>query len=231
MRRHKEDYSDQDEDPRENDVPLHHKRAFGAGLKRKRVEFVPAQDPDGGLSTTITPARATSTAVGDLYASIVMKKKVATSDSGTVGSAEEESAETCSVCGLPADNSSGPHEASLAHQVSLSHSHPPSHLDRSRMGLRALASQGWDPDARTGLGREGDGMRYPIKVVAKEDTLGVGATVPENIPKKEKVEKPKMLNKKELKKVADRERARHEKLQGEIYGRVDVESILRGDGG
>lgn len=229
MRRHRIDYSDDDRE--EDDVPLHHKRAFGAGLKRKRVEFVPAQDPDGGLSTTITPAKATCAAIGDLYASVVLKESATMPDSGNTTEAAEESVEICSVCGFPVDDSSRPHEASLAHQVSLSHSHPPSHLDRSRMGLRALKSQGWDPDARQGLGLEGDGMRYPIKVVAKEDTLGVGATIPENVPKREKVEKPKPLNRRELKQLAEKERLRHERLQGEIYGRVDVERYLRGDGG
>jgi hypothetical protein len=73
-------------------------------------------------------------------------------------------------------------------------------------------------------------MRYPIKVVAKEDTLGVGATVPEHIQKKEKEEKPKPLNRKEMRQLAAKERQRNERLQGEIYGRVDVERYLRGDG-
>ncbi|EMT60474.1 hypothetical protein FOC4_g10011745 [Fusarium odoratissimum] len=98
------------------------------------------------------------------------------------------------------------------------------------MGLKALKSQGWDPDARRGLGREGEGMRYPIKVVAKEDTLGIGATIPKEIREKKKEEKPKPLNRKEAKQLAAKERQRHERLQGEIYGRVDVESYLRGKG-
>ncbi|KAF4995803.1 hypothetical protein FGRMN_4865 [Fusarium graminum] len=228
MRRYRDDASD--ESNGEEDIPLHYKRAFGSGLKRTRVEFVPASDPDAGVTTTITPAKSTDTSIGDLYASIVLKS---TTDSKEDKPSAEEPAETeqiCPDCKLSITSTSQPHEASFAHQVSLKHSHPPSALDRSRMGLRALKSQGWDPDARQGLGREGEGMRYPIKVKAKEDTLGVGATIPKEIQEKKKEEKPKQLNRHELKQLKAKERQRHERLQGEIYGRVDVESYLRGNG-
>ncbi|KAH7016914.1 hypothetical protein EDB80DRAFT_274110 [Ilyonectria destructans] len=211
------------------DVPLHHKRAFGAGLKRKRVEFVPAKDPDAGIKSTIEGPKTPATAIGDLYASVVLKT-AAPAAQPTDEATPQDVVEICPVCALPATASSRPHEASLAHQVCLAHSHPPSALDRSRMGLRALEAQGWDPDARQGLGREGDGMRYPIKVTAKENTLGVGAAVPESVRKKEKVEKPKKLNRKEMRQLAAKEKLRNERLQGEIYGRVDVERYLRGDG-
>ncbi|KAJ3527978.1 hypothetical protein NM208_g10438 [Fusarium decemcellulare] len=225
MQRYRDDASDGEED-----VPLHHKRAFGAGLKRKRVEFVPAKDPDAGTTTTVTPTKATDTSIGDLYASVVLKSGPEPKKDTATGDSTEEAPEICPTCALPVASTSQPHEASFAHQVSLTHSHPPSALDRSRMGLRALRAQGWDPDARQGLGREGEGMRYPIKVVAKEDTLGVGATIPESVQKKEKEEKPKKLNRKEMRQLAAKERQRNERLQGEIYGRVDVERYLRGDG-
>ncbi|KAF7542260.1 hypothetical protein G7Z17_g11733 [Cylindrodendrum hubeiense] len=213
----------------EEEVPLHHKRPFGSGLKRKRVEFVPAKDPDAGIKSTIEGSKKPATAIGDLYASIVLKTTPSVSQP-TDETRPQEAVEICPVCELPATASSRPHEASLAHQVCLTHSHPPSALDRSRMGLRALEAQGWDPDARQGLGREGEGLRYPIKVTAKEDTLGIGATVPEGILKKEKVAKQKNLNRKELRQLAEKEKLRNERLQGEIYGRVDVERYLRGDG-
>ncbi|CVK89184.1 uncharacterized protein FPRO_02683 [Fusarium proliferatum ET1] len=224
MQRYREDASDESHD--EEDIPLHYKRAFGAGLKRQRVEFVPAQDPDAGTTTTITPAKSTDTSIGDLYASIVLNP----AKDKDIKASEEEPEGICPDCKLPISSTSQPHEASFAHQVSLTHSHPPSALDRSRMGLKALKSQGWDPDARRGLGREGEGMRYPIKVVAKEDTLGIGASIPKEIQEKKKEEKPRPLNRKEAKQLAAKERQRHERLQGEIYGRVDVESYLRGKG-
>lgn len=216
-------YDDGYED--EQDIPLHHKRPFGAGLQRKKVEFVPAQDPDGGVVTTVAATKSTSTAIGDLYASIVMREgpPEATAKDGP----DSTPVETCPICSLPATASSPkPHEVSLAHQVCLAHSHPPSHLDRSRMGLRALKAQGWDPDARRGLGRDGEGIVYPIKVAAKEDTLGVGAKA----SSRERVEKPKKLNAKEMKKLAEREKKRNERLHREVFGSVDVEKYLRGDG-
>ncbi|KAH6895643.1 hypothetical protein B0T10DRAFT_557835 [Thelonectria olida] len=236
MQRRREITYDDGYGAEEEDIPLHRKQAFGAGLKRKRVEFVPAKDPDGGISTTLAATKSTSTAIGDLYASIVLKggskdaSSSSTPKSESAAATTEGEVETCPICSLPATTSSGPHEVSLAHQVCLTHSHPPSHLDRSRMGLRALKAQGWDPDARRGLGREGEGMMYPIKVVAKEDTLGVGAKMPESVRKKEKEEKPKKLNPKEMRKLAEKEKRRNERLQGEIFGRVDVERYLRGDG-
>lgn len=223
MRRFRDEKKELEDDA--DDVPLHHKRPFGAGIKRKKIEFVRAQDPDiGSLTATTKP----DFSIGDLYASVVLK------DSGAKGKASETAAteakedepSVCPVCSLPVTDSTQSHEASLAHQVCLTHSHPPSALDRSRMGLRALEAQGWNPDARQGLGREGEGVRYPVKVVAKDDTLGVGATVPEGLPRKE--EKPKKLNRKEMRQLAEKEKQRNLKLQSDIFGSVDVERYLRG---
>ncbi|PYI36723.1 hypothetical protein BP00DRAFT_421098 [Aspergillus indologenus CBS 114.80] len=97
----------------------------------------------------------------------------------------------CGICNLPltasssssssqtktstAESSTRPHEASLAHQLCLTHSHPPSHLDRTRPGLRYLAAYGWDPDSRLGLGAPGrEGIRAPVKGKVKVDTVGLG---------------------------------------------------------
>lgn len=67
------------------------------------------------------------------------------------------------------------HAASVAHQVCLTHSHPPSHLDRTRHGLRYLSAYGWDPDSRLGLGASGrEGIREPIRGRLKVDTVGLG---------------------------------------------------------
>ncbi|OJK01497.1 hypothetical protein ASPACDRAFT_116274 [Aspergillus aculeatus ATCC 16872] len=96
----------------------------------------------------------------------------------------------CEICNLPYTASSSssaseprtpaethprPHEASLAHQLCLTHSHPPSHLDRTRPGLRYLAAYGWDPDSRLGLGAPGrEGIVAPVKGKVKVDTVGLG---------------------------------------------------------
>ncbi|KAL7942593.1 hypothetical protein V8C42DRAFT_354722 [Trichoderma barbatum] len=227
------------DDSDDEDIPLHHKRPFGAGLKRKKVEFVKATDADA--SNTIKNLGKQSASIGDVYANIVLgsssrgssSKPEATSDEkddqkeDSVEKESESEPPTCPICSLPITTTLQQHEASLAHQVSLEHSHPPSALDRSRMGLRALESQGWDPDSRLGLGRDGEGTRFPIKVARKEDTLGIGArTQP-----KEVKEKPRPLTGKEMRALADKERRKGERLQAEIYGRLDVEKYLRGNGG
>ena len=245
----------EDQDISDDDVPLHRKQPFGAGLKRQKVEFVRAQDADVSSATAsaaVAREKAAAAAIGDLYASVVLQTKTKgqaeDSDSDGPASAPELSPKddgalrptVCDICSLPITSSISEHNASLAHQVSIQHSHPPSHLDRSRMGLRTLASQGWDPDARTGLGREGLGMRFPIKVASKDDTLGIGAVIPPVEGKGEKAgkqgeegkekekEKKKSLSAKEMKALRKQEKERAERLQNEIYGRVDVERYLRG---
>lgn len=229
MRRSRQGLGDDSHVSDEDDIPLHHKRPFGSGLKRQRVEFVPAQDVNAG--TSIAEPAPSGPASGDIYASIVMAASKAKKTSTDPVKETNEGAEVkiCPICGNEITTSLEKHEATLAHQVSLQHSHPPSALDRSRMGLRTLASAGWDPDARTGLGREGDGMRFPIKVTAKEDTLGIGAQAAEPAPAKE--EKPRALKARERKELEKKERSKGEHLQREIFGSVDVERYLRGDAG
>ncbi|KAJ6788999.1 hypothetical protein PWT90_11035 [Aphanocladium album] len=241
-------YSEDSDHEEQDEIPLHHKRAFGSGLKRKKVEFVRAQDPDDYIST-LPSTKPTSSVVGDLYASIVLGKSSsaerteetdqakAGSAESTTGSDRKPAAEPliCPICSLEITTTLEAHEASLAHQVSLEHSHPPSALDRSRMGMRALASQGWDPDARVGLGREGEGTRYPIKVTPKEDVLGIGASVPEKTEAQKKAEAEareakRQLTAKERKARAVEERQRAAKLQAEIYGRQDFDKYLKGGG-
>ncbi|KAI0840996.1 hypothetical protein F5Y06DRAFT_262267 [Hypoxylon sp. FL0890] len=224
-----EEYSDP-----EYDVPLQNKRPFGSGLKRERVVFVPASS--GNLNTTEEKTSAKpAQSVSDLYLSIVLPQG---KEAGQTTSAEDSDITTtpqiCEICQLPLDESSEssekaktgsrPHEASIAHQVCLAHSHPPSALDRSRMGLNVLQSQGWDPDSRRGLGAEQQGRQYPIKVKQKNDTLGIGVQVPKNLPPKK--EKPKTYDAKKIRKMALEEKKRHERLRRQFYGNSDVEKYL-----
>lgn len=224
-------------DEEDDDVPLHRKKPFGAGLKRKRVEFVPAQDVDGGISSANGATRSSGVRAGDLYARVVLRGNSAQSparaggkdDIGHADSADE-ALRVCSVCALPIRATLQKHEATLAHQACMPHSHPPSALDRTRMGLRALSAQGWDPDSRLGLGRDGDGVRFPIKVTAKEDTLGIGATAPPPKARAKAREETAPLNAKQMRALAERDRTRGERLQREMYGSLDVDAYLRGDG-
>ncbi len=226
---------DQYEDDPEYDIPLQHKRPFGSGLKRKRVVFVPASS--GTFNSTDECTRPEpSRAISDLYLSLVLPKDV---DQGTPRAASESATTpaVCEICNLPLDEkleapgetkaSLRPHEASLAHQVCMSHSHPPSALDRSRMGMGVLQSQGWDPDSRKGLGVSQQGIQFPLKAKPKDDTLGIGVEVPKGfVP--EKKGKPQTYDAKRVRKMVADGRRRHEKLREQIFGNPDIEKYLGG---
>ncbi|PYH72888.1 putative G-patch domain protein [Aspergillus vadensis CBS 113365] len=164
---------------------------------------------------------------------------------------KEEEDEICPVCNLPyttpthdaSEGESGGagerrrhiHEATLPHQLSLPHSHPPSHLDRTRPGLRYLAAYGWDPDSRVGLGPQGrEGIREPVKGKVKEDTVGLGAVVPEVKDKsgdkggRGRVQKKKVLNAKEARKGQLEERKKGERLRELFFQDEDVLRYLHG---
>ncbi|KAL2111438.1 hypothetical protein VUR80DRAFT_10103 [Thermomyces stellatus] len=225
-----------------DDIPLQHKKPFGAGLKRKRaVAFVRASDPELHTTTLRTPpsqaASASEDSVADLYLNLVMKEGGdAGSEHAFSGSPADASErppspqhaaapkQTCPVCNVALDESSDlqKHEASIPHQVALSHSHPPSSIDRSRMGLSYLSSFGWDPDARRGLGAEGQGIRDPIKVQPKDDTLGLGAVIPQEFIEKAKEPKPKKLSIKDLRKREAEEKRKADRLRDLFYRSDDV---------
>ncbi|KAJ0416292.1 hypothetical protein BJY00DRAFT_236946 [Aspergillus carlsbadensis] len=141
---------------------------------------------------------------------------------------------TCEICNLSLPNS-GPeiqsykkHESSLAHQVCLTHSHPPSHLDRTRHGLRYLESYGWDPDSRLGLGATGEGIREPIKGKLKADTVGLGAVLPSPAVEKRKKEKVQKLNAKQVRKGHVEARKRGEQLREMFFRDDEVLKYLGG---
>ncbi|KAI1201314.1 hypothetical protein F5X97DRAFT_34798 [Nemania serpens] len=222
-----EEWSDYDDT---EEIPLQHKRPFGSGLKRKRVTFVPASS--GNLKSSIDDSKISeaSKSVSDIYLSIVLPEE--TKEAATAAAGPNR----CDICKLPINEPSNvegtekssrwPHEASIAHQVCIAHSHPPSALDRSRMGLGVLQAQGWDPDARTGLGALRQGISFPIKAKPKNDTLGVGVEVPKDLATKKKKEKPQPLNAKKVRKMAADDKKRHEKIRHQFYGNPDVEKYL-----
>ncbi|KAI1083413.1 hypothetical protein F5B20DRAFT_526872 [Whalleya microplaca] len=222
-----EEYHDPDDD-----IPLQDKRPFGSGLKRKRVVFVPASS--GNLSTTEEKPVAPSKSISDLYLSMVLPQEANQAASPETSDTTATSPQICQVCHLPVDESSqatgtaGPgsrrHEASIAHQVCMEHSHPPSALDRSRMGLSILQSQGWDPDSRKGLGAQEQGIKHPVKVKPKYDTLGIGVEVPKNLPAKK--EKAQTYDAKKIRKMALEDKKRHERLRQQLYSNSEVEKYL-----
>lgn len=201
----------------ESDVPLHHKTPFGAGLKHRRVEFVRATEREPGSEAQDEEERGR--AASDLYASIFLGGPSEAGAAAAAGAAAKEpDGEMCAVCALPVTPLLRQHEASLAH------SHPPAALDRARMGLRTLQAQGWDPDARRGLGAAGQGERVPVKARAKHDLLSVGAS-----PSQAPSPAPRRPSAKEARDEAARAQMRAEWLQAELFRSVDVERYLRGE--
>lgn len=233
----------------ENLIPLQDQRVFGAGIKRKRVAFIPpASNPSPLLPST-------SANVGDQYLSIVFPSNEATlsndntaklaisdhsrsSPNSVVGTDSHErrrSSSNCQVCNLPIQDAesagvnSEPHQALIAHQVCLPHSPPPSHLDRNRKGLKYLSTYGWDPDSGLGLGATGEGIRAPIKVKIKNDTVGLGVKQPKpgNVAKQPLTNVQK-LDAKQVRNQELRARKRGERLQEMFYRHDDVEKYLGG---
>ncbi|MCJ1472271.1 hypothetical protein MMC13_000918 [Lambiella insularis] len=215
-------------------VPLQDQRVFGAGIKRKRVNFIPAAPPPSAQ-----PTSHTIKAPAERYLSVVFKNFEDTQprkdndNKRTVGAIPtNESAQRtiCSICHLPVQLSaeisitSRPHEASLAHQVCLTHSHPPSHLDRARPGLKYLSAYGWDPDSRAGLGAASDGILVPIKGKPKNNTVGLGADVEginNTIPSRSQ-----KLDAGKLRKEAEKEKRKAHRLREMFYRNDDVEKYL-----
>lgn len=222
-------------------IPLQDQRVFGAGIKRKRVHFIPAiSDPP-----VISPELTKPSPAGDRYLSIVMP--LARSDRdylhSTGDTSEDANPQTpssigatlCQICNLPIlpystgpTSSTTPHEASITHQVCLTHSHPPSHLERSRSGLKYLSSYGWDPDSRLGLGASGQGIRIPIKPKVKANTVGLGTEVAQrkNGHSRSAPKARDKLDAKKIRKEHAGSKLERESLRELFYGNEDVEKYL-----
>jgi hypothetical protein len=237
----------EDEDTYE--IPLQDQRVFGAGIKRKRVQFVPSTSTSSSTLESIPNPSSTSSAksISDLYLRLVLpqeKPHVETIPAAKASPFSElpdtqdgaQDAQVCEVCKLPINSDSDaatsssiskarPHEASLAHQVCLTHSHPPSHLDRNRKGLAYLSSYGWDPDARQGLGANGQGIQFPVKTKPKDDKLGIGVVLPKEGERKKK-EKPEKLDAGKVRKLYEKDKKKAEKLREMFYRNDDVERYL-----
>lgn len=232
----------------EHTIPLHHQTAFGSGLKRKRVTFIPAT-----ATPLSVPPSAPRSQAGDLYLSIVGAGKtpdadilvgnqsttdaqvIAPTQTQTPGIESELEQQRCQVCNLPLQSSdqhrtvsSKPHEASIAHQICLEHSYPPSHLDRDRQGVKILSSYGWDPDSRLGLGKTGEGIKAPIKAVPKNETVGLGAKAGK--VKTVKKTKDAILDAGQVRRMHAENKRKTERLRELFYGKDDIQKYLGQDG-
>ncbi|KAL9125974.1 MAG: hypothetical protein Q9217_004889 [Psora testacea] len=216
-------------------------KLFGAGLKRKHIDFVHAATDQAQVEVP-RPYKS----VRDSYLSIVLKEGASPKKNDTSGLevsndgpsptsdlAALNKQAVCGICNIPVQTNqataiataSRPHDLSLAHQVCLRHSYPASHLDRNRQGIKYLTSYGWDPDSRLGLGASGEGVRAPIKAKLKNDTLGLGVIIPEG---KRRLKRVELLDAGKVRKKDRQERKKWEKLQEKFYQSEDVERYLDG---
>lgn len=218
----------------EDDVPLHRKRPFGSGIRMEPVKFVPASSD---LQSVATEPSSVSTQAGqsaaDAYLSIVMAKAKTKppseiKDGDASDGPPQIFCETCRVSVGTTEQDHRQHQTTMAHQLSLQHSHPPSALDRSRMGLTYLRTYGWDPDSRKGLGADAQGIVYPLKGTVREDNAGLGIdTKPEDGKKEKKPEpKPRRLDAGKVRKKAEEDRKKTERLRQQLYSNVDLEKYL-----
>lgn len=214
------------------EIPLQDQRVFGAGIKRKRVKFVPSSTQSTVLPSSNTPAKS----ISDFYLGLVLPKEIANTGEAPPTPDTQQLCEICSlllatalanVTNTEETQSSRPHEASLAHQLCITHSHPPSHLDRNRKGVSILASYGFDLDARVGLGKSGQGIQFPITAKPKEDKMGIGLVLPKEAERRKK-EKPTKLDAGKVRKMHEKDKKRMVKLQKMFYQNDDVERYLGG---
>ncbi|KAG0123820.1 hypothetical protein HOY82DRAFT_212416 [Tuber indicum] len=215
----------------EEEVPDWRTQApYGSGIRRKRVAFVPACDSPDVETAHSKSSKLSGSEASSLYLSLVgLGSKPPSTSPDPEASNSSKDLPICEICSLPITDEHT-HEKSTAHQYALPHSHPPHHYDRSSLGLKVLMDSGWDPDERKGLGREGQGMRYPIKPVPKHDNLGVGVK-PRKQSKKGAGEKKvsKVVGVKEARRMDNRAKARRAGLMREMRGGIDVEAILNGE--
>jgi len=192
--------------------------------RKRRIQFIKAQSsPNVNISST--PTRTTPP-TGDAYLARVLP-------STTIPDQHTDTKSTiCEICNLPLSLPSSVHETSIAHQICLTHTHPPLPLDRRRKGLVYLESYGWDPESRTGLGAAREGRLFPVKAVEKKDRAGIGAPA---LKKKEgrmgeNEGKLKKLNAKQIAKMEKEDRKVRDRLQRMFYSSQDLEKYLGPDG-
>ena len=98
-----------------------------------------------------------------------------------------------------------------------------------------MEKHGFDVDARKGLGAAGEGMLYPIVPKEKIDKYGIGVQVSKDGKLKEKVKVKETLDAGKVRKKAEKDKKRDERLRkmfyedekvtkylGELEGRVDA---------
>ncbi len=199
-------------------LPFVEHPAFGRGLWKQPIHFVPAAAPPHTLPAS---AKVGGRSIAEKYLAIVFPN----------GLPQPEAAAhpSCGICGAPVEKSTDrAHYLSPVHQAALPRAPIPSAIDRSRMGLKYLERHGFDVDARVGLGVSGQGMLFPIVPKEKRGRLGLG--VEEKKVGREKgdglVPKGARLDAGKVRKLAAVQKKKHEELHQMFYGEEKVQRYL-----
>ncbi|KIW21182.1 hypothetical protein PV08_01762 [Exophiala spinifera] len=212
-------------------IPLQDQRVFGAGIKRKRIAFVPASSASESSLPTFSNPQPQPVDIASRYLSIVLPKDSQSLPDRSSSAPPGLGPARCKVCNNPI-TSLDQHESTLAHQLCLAHVNPPSHLDRTHLGVKYLESYGWDPDSRLGIGARNEGIRIPIKPKEKHDTEGLRerqeedeATILKKRTAGKKEDKVVRLDAKKVRLQAEEAKKRAERLRKSFYG-PDLEQYL-----
>ncbi|KAF2791765.1 hypothetical protein K505DRAFT_409018 [Melanomma pulvis-pyrius CBS 109.77] len=215
----RDDDDDDDDDDGISTKPFVDQPAYGRGLWRFPINFVPA-------SSEPPPAPATPTVDPN---SIVAKYLAIVFPNGRPPPAPKSTLPICEICGTTIDeNDPRPHILSAVHQISVPRVPPPSSIDRSRMGLRYMEKHGFDVDARKGLGSTSQGILFPIVPKEKQNTHGLGFQVKKGVVEKKAIVK---LDAGKVRKMAEAEKKKDAELRKMFYGDDKVEKYLGGLGG
>ncbi|KAF1968623.1 hypothetical protein BU23DRAFT_602078 [Bimuria novae-zelandiae CBS 107.79] len=211
--------SEADFDDEISTAPFVTQPAYGRRLWQNPIPFVPA--------TPQTPAASTPKPDGRSFA----EQYLALVFPNGPPSSKSTAYPTCGICSAPVKESSDRmHYLSPVHQAALPEIHTPSGIDRRRLGLRVMEKHGFDVDARMGLGSAGQGMLFPIVPKEKRDKRGLG--VDKKVVQREKREalapKGVTLDAGQVRKLAAKQKKKHDRLQEMFYGDDRLERYLGG---
>jgi hypothetical protein len=198
-------------------APFVDQPAYGRGLWRRPINFVPAAKPP----PLAAPPKADGRSFAEQYLALVFPNGPP--------QPKQEAFPACGICDAPVKESDHRlHYLSPVHQAALPEIHTPSGIDRTRLGLKLLQRHGFDVDARMGLGATGQGMLFPIVPKEKRDKLGLG--VDKKVVEREKKEalapKGVTLDAGKMRKLAAEQKKKHERLQSMFYGDDKLDKYL-----
>ncbi|KAF2869817.1 hypothetical protein BDV95DRAFT_497502 [Massariosphaeria phaeospora] len=206
----KDAFLDSDDDDGISTIPFTEQPAFPRGLWRHPIKFVSA----GHAQTVEDDTKERGRAFAAQYIALCFPNGL------------PEPAPSpfpiCDICKAPVSEPNNMHAFSLVHKLALPMVHAPSAIDRARLGLKVMEKHGFDVDSRLGLGAQGQGMLFPVKVKEKRDKCGLGfvAKKAETKPKEVK------LGAGQIRKMAAAQKKKDEKIHRAFYAEDNVEKYL-----